>query len=325
MTAGLRRAKKLAGLVVDARLRRGAFVPLHAGGVYGAYAVAECRAGRRHVPPFEDCACGFYAGRSLTQTLQLVQPTLERLARLALLDVELGGLELAGPRGLRAEQQRVLGAHPLPWCALCVAADPEGRTASTQRGVRLYAVGQDAVRDVVPLCETHAELAMADATLTLGDAAGLLGTAVTWAPGDVRRRILRYFDRHLIEQGRHDLVVAHRPLTQLRMGQLGFVEPDAVRPRRRRPAVAACRRPDAAAARRRRRRPRAPAPRPGRRDRSHCRRRPSAGCTARRRAPATPRGPRGSDHGRERAAARARPAPRAVVKQQSGTGRGDMR
>ena len=81
----------------------------------------------------------------------------------------------------------------------------------------------------MPLCETHAELAVAAPPLTLADAAGLLATEVTWAPAGVRRRVLQHYDRLLYDLGRHDLLLPERPLRSVRMGQMGFVHPDDIR------------------------------------------------------------------------------------------------
>lgn len=218
------RGVKLAGVTVDLSRGAGEFRAWAVGAGYRAEARAECLNGVGHRVPHLSCTCGFYAARTVPTLLDLLQPTAASLAGAALLDVELGGLELVGPMGVRAEQQRVLGAHLLRWCARCDSdyAVPDG----PPRLYGLAAPGIGGQLAVTPLCDAHA--VDGSPRLSLADVAGLVRTEVSWASDAVTDG---FFDHraHVFAVGQvRGPRSAGRRIRQLRMGQVGFVAPAAV-------------------------------------------------------------------------------------------------
>jgi hypothetical protein len=223
--APLRQAVKFARLGIDLSARTGLFFPWVDTLPYTAEGHAECAHGGDHQAPDADCTCGFYAAYDAEGLLTLLQPGHAALAGAALLSVELGGVEIAGPQAVRAEQQRVLGAAIMPLCPLCDSARP----SASRPGLYALAGGSGGYRWVVPLCDSHAQLSTGAHRLTLGEVAGLLGTEVTWASSDVAWSFLDWRDAQLAAGQKRGPLAADRTLAQLRMGQVGFTTTDALR------------------------------------------------------------------------------------------------
>ncbi len=224
--APLRKAVKLARLGIDLSARSGLFFPWIDTLPYAAEGYAECAEGGDHQAPATDCTCGFYAAYDADGLMTLLQPDHAALAGAALLTVELGGVEIAGPQAVRAEQQRVLGAQIMPLCPLC-----DGPQRSTELP-GLYAWrtgGSDTHRWVVPLCESHAALSRDIHRLSLGDVAGMVGTEVTWAPRELVELFCDWRDVQLAAGQARGPLASDRTLGQLRMGQVGFTTTDALR------------------------------------------------------------------------------------------------
>jgi hypothetical protein len=224
--APLRPAVKLARIAVDLDARTGAFSPWADTLTYTAEAHAECALGRSHTVPHLGCTCGFYAAYDVEGLLTLLQPDHAMLAGSALLDVELGGVELAGPFGVRAAEQRVLGAALVPFCMACDQPDLESPP-------ELYATRSARLPGgphwVVPLCASHAALTRDAVPVTLGDVAGMLGTEVTWASAEQALLFLDWRDERLAAGEVRGPLAAWRTLGQLRMGQIGFTTAEALR------------------------------------------------------------------------------------------------
>jgi hypothetical protein len=224
--APLRKAVKLARLGIDLSARTGLFFPWADTLPYAAEGHAECVGGGDHAAPATDCTCGFYAAYDADGLMTLLQPSHGALAGAALLSVELGGVEIAGPQAVRAEQQRVLGAQIMPLCPLCDAAQP----SSAPPGLYAWTTGGSAThRWVVPLCESHAQLSRDIRRLSLGDVAGMLGTEVTWASTELAWSFLDWRDTQLAAGEARGPLASDRTLGQLRMGQVGFTTTDALR------------------------------------------------------------------------------------------------
>ena len=219
----LRPAVKLAGIVLDLDRAGGFFLPWREP-QQRAEAFAVCQSGWDHDAPGADCDCGFRGVDDAATLLDLLTPSLEDLAGAAVLDVELGGVVVAdGDDSYRAATQRVLGAAILRWCPACLRAE------TTRNGApSLYAVSHGSAWRLAVLCEAH--VAGLDALpLSLGDVAGLVGTEVTWASSEVAEGLRwRIESRWSAPQLRGPLAL-DRHVAHLRMGQLGFVQPSAVR------------------------------------------------------------------------------------------------
>ena len=228
LPAAPRQAVKFARIVVNLQRREGMFLPWADTLPYRAEARAECARGGLHAPPAEDCSCGFYAQYSVPELMTLLQPAYEHVAASARLDVELGGVELAGPQGMRAAEQRVLGAVVMPCCALCdESSDPDdGRPLLYGQAHRW---GDELVHLVLPLCAAHALLDDTLVPLTLAEVAGLLGTEVTWATDELALRLLGWRDALLADGQRRGPLLSGRRVGELRMGQVGFTTTDALR------------------------------------------------------------------------------------------------
>ncbi|QBI21029.1 hypothetical protein ER308_16585 [Egibacter rhizosphaerae] len=218
---------KFASLAVDLKVGEGLFVPWGQTTPYRAEQHAVCTLRGRHAVPDPECSCGFYATDTPTQLLDLLRPSVSALAGMALLDAEFGGVELAGPDGIRAAEQRVLGAAVLAWCPLCpldedLPAPPAGLFAADTRLPR-------GLLQVVALCEGHAALSADARELSLADVSGLLRTEVTWASRAVHEGLLGHMERRWLTRPRRGPVLADREVRHLRMGLVGFVAMSALR------------------------------------------------------------------------------------------------
>lgn len=174
------------------------------------------------------CTCGFHGARRVDTLLDLLAPTLADLSGAAVLDVELHGDAGRSEFGLRARGQRVLGAQLLRWCADCVAdeiveAEPPA----------LYAVptadAQSLVHGLAVLCGHHAATRGVAVPVRLADLAGWLGVEVTWATPDLMDGIRGRIERAWAPPQLLGPLAEQRRVSNLRMGQVGFVRPSAVR------------------------------------------------------------------------------------------------
>ncbi|HVM18734.1 MAG TPA: hypothetical protein VM307_02115 [Egibacteraceae bacterium] len=223
-----RKAVKFAALGVDPTAGSGVFLPYAVGVPYPAESTAVCARGATHAVPDPGCTCGFYAARSFGDLLDLLHPTLAQLAGSALLDVELGGIELAGPYGMRAGEQRVLGAGLIRLCAQCMQAPRSGPAPAAHLYLLPYA-GRDIPYLVRPLCDDHAAEAHTAEEIGLGDLSGLMRTEVSWAPRELLAQIAERHQIRLAAGQPHGPLLAHRRVCDLRMGQVGFTPVASVR------------------------------------------------------------------------------------------------
>ena len=121
---------------------------------------AECHR-RRHPAPALDCSCGFHAVQAVTDLPEVT----DHHARHVVLRVEFSGTVVEHERGLRGEQQTVLGVLFPGACARC------GAPANRVLRDRVWA-------SVCPECAAR----MGRRALTRADAASLLGVDVDFAP-----------------------------------------------------------------------------------------------------------------------------------------------
>lgn len=123
--------------------------PAVRGTFFGASSRAECGEGHLHQVPEPTCTCGFYALGDSDELAERLGPWRPEEVEL---DVELTGRVVVHERGLRAEEQTVLGVRVHPMCALCPPRSPRG-TAVVGR----VEAGRRADWDgLLPLCDRHA-------------------------------------------------------------------------------------------------------------------------------------------------------------------------
>lgn len=223
-----RQVAKLAHIAVSLDRDKGFFLPWVVGVPYRAEQHAVCGHGHRHPVPDPGCSCGFYAANNVETLFDLLEPTIEHLAGAALLDAEFGGVELAGPDGVRAAQQRVLAAGLFRWCRPCAAQDriPDGPPALYTPPSAPY--GRDQ-RTVQVLCDRHAAGATDAREITFADLSGLLRTEVRWASASVHEGFLARHERRLFDFSERAPLLPDRRAGELRMGQRGFLSGSAVR------------------------------------------------------------------------------------------------
>lgn len=225
--AEARRAVKFASLAVDPRVGDGVFLPWASPVPYQAEARAVCGHGQDHAAPDPGCECGFYAAHDLRSLLDLLRPTIHDIAGSAMLDVELGGLELAGPRGARSAEQRVLGAEVIRWCPDCGEDDTARRGPARLYGTGTMVAGRT-MHALVTRCDAHLGSAALQ-TYSLADVAGLLRTELTWATDEVVGRVLDARRAALTRGQLRGPLLPTRRIGQLRMGQVGFTVVDSLR------------------------------------------------------------------------------------------------
>ena len=186
--------------------------------------VAECPFAEDHDAPGADCDCGFRAADDPESLLDLINPSLEELAGAAILDVELGGFVLPMGPGFRGSSQRVLSAGLLRWCGPCLRGD-----LSPAAPPQLFAVERGGWLQVLGLCEDHAAMAWHPIALTPAEVAEHLRAPVGWADPIMAEAVRVHLERRWALPQLVGPLAERRAVGSLRMGQLGFVAPDAVR------------------------------------------------------------------------------------------------
>lgn len=160
---------------------------------YGVDTLAQCRR-RDCTPPGLDCRCGFYAFRSRTRALDLLDRlSVQHPARsYVVLTVDLDGSVLEYERGFRAQRQRVLRIELPSRCVRCGTAGDAGAatrfvTHARFRGEQLLYERTLLARMAMPpgsaplrpLCDAHTPAAGHCRVFGLHELRGLTGTEVT--------------------------------------------------------------------------------------------------------------------------------------------------
>ncbi|MEM9033851.1 MAG: hypothetical protein AAGD18_04590 [Actinomycetota bacterium] len=126
--------------------------PAVRGTFFRASSRATCGEGHVHRVPEPNCTCGFYALHDSDELADRLGPWRPEEVEL---DVELTGRVVVHEKGLRGEEQTVLGVRVHPMCALCTSRTPRptvvvGRVDSGRRA------DWDGL---LPLCDLHATAA----------------------------------------------------------------------------------------------------------------------------------------------------------------------
>ena len=127
----------------------------------------------RHRAPAVDCTCGFHA----VSTIDGLTRVTTVLADSVILDVELGGLVIEHERGVRAEEQAVLGVGFPDRCSWCSAE------ASVVVPGRLW-------RSACAACSTRRTQGRTQRVLTRAEATAELGVDVSFVPAPAEPRQL---------------------------------------------------------------------------------------------------------------------------------------
>ncbi len=221
------RARKLARIFIDLDRRTARFHGFGDGVLSGAEGDLAYGTSPGEFCGEDTCTCGFHGSRRAETLLDLLSPTLAELSGSALLDVELHGEMGASNFGARAAGQRILGAQLFRWCANCVVEE------TAEAGpVALFAVPTDsspsAFRSLAALCTDHAAHGGV-ASVTLADAAGWLGVEVTWASAAISEDVRGRIEQTWAPPQATGPLAGERRVADLRMGQVAFVRPSAIR------------------------------------------------------------------------------------------------
>lgn len=216
-----RRAAALAAIEVDLTCGTGHFHPWSRP-AFAAEEIAACHHDLDHDPPGSDCDCGFVAADRPEDLLDLLHPSLETLAGAALLQVDLGGFVVADGSWLRGGAQRVFEAGLLRWCRSCVREDQ-----AVEHDWSLVVVADHGRLSVS--CKEHLAHLSRPVVLSLTDVAELVRAEVSWASADEVETVRWHVEQRAAAPQLVGPLAMGRRVSQLRMGQLGFVAPTAVR------------------------------------------------------------------------------------------------
>lgn len=201
-----------------------AFFQPRSGASFTVAEVATCPLGEEHDPPGADCVCGFRAADHADQLLEALHPTLDDLAGAALLSVQLGGFVVADAGGYRGGAQRVIAADLLRWCRSCVALETPHYGPA-----HLYAVPANGQHMVVALCDQHAQPLDDLVAVSLHDLSNLLGIKPAWASPRAAEMVRSRIERQWAAPQLSGQLCLARTVRRLRMGHVGFVQPEAIR------------------------------------------------------------------------------------------------
>lgn len=218
-----RRTVSLAAMRLHSTGFAGFFEPW-AGPAFASEDIALCGRADDHDAPGADCTCGFRAADDAQNLLDLINPPMEALAGAALLDVELGGIVLPMGSGFRGSSQRVLRAGVLRWCRTCLTRDKASATPP-----QLYGIERSDWLNVVGLCDEHALRLSHAIALSPDDVADHLHAPVRWADPKLAESIRIHLEQRWALPQLAGPLAYERRVSSLRMGQLGFVPPAALR------------------------------------------------------------------------------------------------